>query len=125
MCEFERDNRNGKRKGEKESDAERSRNRQSVCELMAGLRWVRLISQGVVANRRGARPTMTILECYYTKIRTLTFVYTSEHTLKLCSVLIYHYLQLFFFSSPLLSSPQLVASVSFYTRLERNSCTDP
>ncbi len=96
---------------------ERSRNRLSVCELMAGLGWVRLISQGVVANRQGARPTMTILECYYTRIRTLTFVYTSERTLKLFSTLIYHS-QHFFFSSPLLSSPQLVASVSFFTHLE-------
>lgn len=49
---------------------------------MAGLGWVRLISQGVVANRRGARPRMTILECYYTRIRTLTLVSTSESTIK-------------------------------------------
>lgn len=85
---------------------------------MAGLRWVRLISQGVVANRQGARPTMTILECYYTiGIGTLTFVYTSEHTFKLFSMRIYHVN--IFSSSPLLSSPQLVASsVSFFTHLE-------
>jgi len=34
-----------------------------VCVLMSGLGWVRLISQGVVTNTHGARPTMTILEC--------------------------------------------------------------
>lgn len=62
----------------------------SDCELMAGLGWVRLISQGVVANRQGARPKMTILECYYTKIRTPTVVYNSEHTIKLFSIAIYH-----------------------------------
>lgn len=50
---------------------ERWRNRLLVCVLITGLVWVRLINQGVVANRRGAGPTMTILECYYTKIRTL------------------------------------------------------
>ncbi len=48
---------------------------------MVGLR-VRLISQGVVANRQGAVPTMTILESYYTRIRTPTVMYTSEHAFK-------------------------------------------
>lgn len=75
-----------------------------------------------MANRQGARPTMTILERYYTRISTLTFVYTSERTLKVFSMLIYHSLQLlffprpfFFFCYPLL---QPVASVSFFTHLE-------
>lgn len=46
---------------------------------MAELGWVRLIRQGVVAHRRGARPTMTILECYNTQIRTLTCVHQRAH----------------------------------------------
>lgn len=53
---------------------EKSRNRLSVCNLMDRLGRLKLIRQGVVANRQRARPTMTMLQYYYTRLRTIIFI---------------------------------------------------
>ena len=88
---------------------------------MAGLGWVRLISQGVVANRQGARPRMTILECYYTRIRTLTLVSTSESTIKLLFLLIYHSQRRLFLLVPFATLSSTRGQWVFLTHLEEFS----
>lgn len=103
--EKERAGRDVKKRGGYTVGREKSCNRLLVCSRMDRLGRVNFISQGVVANRRGAGPTMTILHSYYTHIGTLFFTHTSRRsTLNLFLMLVHHSRQpLSFWDRPLLS----------------------